>query len=480
MESAASGVRPETRPAAPLPGARAALVLLLSINLFNYIDRQVLSAVVPHLKETFFGPGAGSRGLESVNSLLSWCQAHLGFKPENALIGVLSMAFMVTYMIAAPIFGKLAERRSRWALIGVAVLLWSLASGASGLAAGFFALLLTRCFVGVGEAAYGPVAPTLIADFYPIRIRGQVLSWFYMAIPVGSALGYVLGDAVARSGIGAWGHHLLGGAHAESWRWAFYLVVVPGSLLGLASFFRREPPRGSTDLGHGVAPAGVTRRDYALLLRTPSYVLCTLGMTAMTFAIGGIAFWMPYFLSQKPGAPAASTTIFGAIIVVAGLSATLIGGIAGDRLRSRFPGSYFLVSGLAMLAGFPVMLLTIHAVFPWVWIWLFITCFCLFFNTGPTNTILVNVIHPQVRAAGLALNILIIHALGDVISPVLIGAISDRSSMLVAFTLVSVIFVLAGLFWLAGSRYLAADTALAPTRFRSRPEDPCAATQGSP
>ena len=115
------------------------------------------------------------------------------------------MAFMVLYMIGAPLFGRLAERRSRWMLIGIGVVLWSLASGASGLAATFTALLLTRCFVGIGEAAYGPVAPALISDFYPVKVRGRVLAWFYMAIPVGSALGYVVGGAVAGSGIGALG-----------------------------------------------------------------------------------------------------------------------------------------------------------------------------------------------------------------------------------------------------------------------------------
>src|SRR5438552_2991920 len=129
----------------PFPGARPALVLLLLINLFNYIDRQVLAAVVDPIRESFFASTANTSN--TLNSLQDWCRAHLGFKPELALIGVLSMAFMVTYMAGAPIFGRLAEKRSRWVLVGVGVVLWSLASGASGLAAGFFVLLFTRCFV---------------------------------------------------------------------------------------------------------------------------------------------------------------------------------------------------------------------------------------------------------------------------------------------------------------------------------------------
>src|SRR5512138_836293 len=192
------------------PGARPALILLLLINLFNYIDRQVLAAVVDPIKNSLFGPNSPGANSGTLRVLQDWCQNHLGFKPELALIGVLSMAFMVTYMLGAPIFGRLAERRSRWLLVGIGVVLWSLASGASGLAGTFFMLLLTRCLVGIGEAAYGPVAPAVISDFYPVAKRGRVLAWFYLAIPVGSALGYVLGGAVSRSSLGSLGQQWFG------------------------------------------------------------------------------------------------------------------------------------------------------------------------------------------------------------------------------------------------------------------------------
>ena len=445
----------------PFPGARSALLLLLFINLFNYIDRQVLAAVVDPIKDSLFGPGVKVSG--TLVALQDWCRSYLGFKPELALIGVLSMAFMVTYMVGAPLFGRLAERHSRWTLIGIGVVLWSLASGASGVAATFFALLLTRCFVGIGEAAYGPVAPALICDFYSIKIRGQVLAWFYMAIPVGSALGYVIGGAVARSSIGDLGARWFG-IHAESWRWAFYLVVIPGLVLGVSSFFMREPPRGQADLVTATKPATVHWRDYLILLRTPSYVLCTLGMAAMTFAIGGIAFWMPYFLRHKAGASGPVEVIFGGVTCVAGLVGTLLGGWVGDKLRARIPGSYFLVSGIAMLIGFPFMLLMLRAPFPTIWYLTFGTCFCLFFNTGPTNTILANVTHPSLRATAYALNIFVIHALGDVISPVIIGIISDRTDMNHAFIVVGLMFLVAGVLWLAGIKFLKRDTELAPMR----------------
>jgi MFS family permease len=478
----------------PLPGARAALVLLLAINLFNYIDRQVLAAVLPKLKAAF---------LADVPS------------PKTKL-GALTTAFMVSYMVLAPLFGWLGDRTSRWLLVGVGVILWSVASGASGLAAAYVLLFLTRCLVGVGEAAYGPVAPTLISDLYPVQIRGSVLAWFYAAIPVGSALGYVLGGMV-----GGW----LG------WRWAFLIVVPPGLLLGACCFLMREPPRGQADAGPEYAHRRPGLRDYWTLAATPSYVLDTLGMTAMTFAMGGIGAWMPTYILERQGSveltPAVTqelraapdaipepvltaleplvgraysykqfeaelvdrlstseraahqeriidaactptlgqiNTYFGAIVVVSGLVATLLGGVVGDRLRTRFPGSYFLVSGVSMFLAFPLILLVIWTPFPAAWAFIFLAVFFLFFNTGPTNTVLANVTHPAVRATGFAVNIFIIHALGDAVSPLAIGAVADRTSLDVAFGVVSAVVLVGGMLWLWGVPHLARDMQRATAR----------------
>ena len=449
METATThGLAPRL-PANPptLPGARGALALLLFINLFNYLDRQVLAAVVPDIRQTFFNSPADSRS--PLGGFLNWFQTAFGFKPENALIGLLSMAFMVSYMLGAPIFGRLAEARSRWLLIGLGVMLWSLASGATGLAGSFLVLLLTRCCVGVGEAAYGPIAPTVISDFYPVQKRGQVLAWFYMAIPVGSALGFIFGEQMA---------------HAFGWRWAFYAVVLPGMALGLIALCKKEPPRGQSDLAHGLAAHRVAWKDYLVLARTPSYVLNTFGMCAMTFAIGGMAFWMPDYLKEYRHVEGSTGTLFGLILTVAGIAATLLGGLAGDKLRTRFPGSYFIVSAAAMFVGFPLFLGVLFAPFPFAWVFVFLACFCLFFNTGPTNTILANVTHPAMRAQAFAVNILLIHALGDVISPVIIGIVTDKWNMNAAFLLVGLMFVVSGVFWALGARHLARDTELAPAR----------------
>jgi MFS family permease len=423
---------PQPQTGAAAPGARVALLLLLAINLFNYIDRMVLAAVEPDIRREL---------------LLSTDPNDPNAK---AKMGLLSTAFVVTFMLASPVFGLMAGHFNRWLIIAVGVALWSLASGASGLATTFTTLLLTRCFVGIGEAAYGPVAPTVICDYYPVARRGQVLSWFYLALPVGGALGFTLGGQVAASSLG--------------WRWAFYLVVPPGLLLGLLALFMREPARGAADVS-STPPRRPRPRDYLVLLRTPSYVLNTLGMTAMTFAIGGVAYWMPEYLHSRAVKPLwgiEPRSLFGIITALAGFPATLAGGIAGDALRRRFPGSYFLVSAAGMILGVPCFLLMLYTPFPLAWLFVFLAVFWLFFNTGPSNAILANVTHPAVRASAFALNILIIHAFGDVLSPPLIGWIADRWSLTAGFVVVSAFMFLGGLIWLAGAPYLQRDTAAAP------------------
>jgi len=189
-------------------------------------------------------------------------------------------------------------------------------------------------------------------------------------------------------------------------------------------------------------------------------------MAAMTFALGGMGTWMPYYVAETRhgGVLEHVNLIFGGIVVVTGLFATLLGGIAGDWLRARFAGSYFLVSGLSMLVGFPMVLLVICLPFPLAWIFVFVACFCLFFNTGPTNTILANVTHPAIRSSAFALNIFIIHTLGDAISPAVIGYVAEKSSMNMGFFVVSLMVLLSGILWLCGSIYLRRDTELASTR----------------
>jgi MFS family permease len=404
-----------------MSGARSALFLLLAINLFNYIDRQVLAALEPDIRASFFAPG-------DVNAMTK--------------TGLLGDAFFVTYMISAPILGFLADRFSRWIIVGFAVILWSLASGASGLAATFAILFVTRIFVGIGEGGYGPAAPTILSDLFPIETRGRIMAVFYTAIPVGSAFGYVIGGLI--------------GAHL-GWRWAFYLVAPPGLLLGLLCFRQRDPRVGARHLVQKSPRRSIS--DYLRLFRTRSYLINCVAITLMTFVTGGLGFWVPAYLRYRNQSPAVGMTIFGLITVVAGLVSTLLGGVIADRLRSRFPGSYFLVSGIGMLIACPIFIVALYIPFPAAWIAMFLAIFFLFLNTGPSNTALANVSLPAVRATAFAANIFFIHAFGDVQAFWLLGYIGGHTNMHVAFLFVSGIIFVSGVAWLIGVKYLPADTA---------------------
>jgi len=408
-----------------ISGANGALLLLLGINLFNYIDRQILAALEPDIRASFFATG-------DVNAMTK--------------TGLLGDAFFVTYMISAPILGLLADRFSRWIIVGSAVILWSVASGGSGLAATFAVLFATRICVGIGEGGYGPAAPTILSDLFPIETRGRVMAIFCAAIPVGSALGYVIGGLI--------------GAHL-GWRWAFYLVAPPGLLLGLLCFWQRDP----RVTAHHLVQESPRRslRDYLRLFRTRSYLINCIAQTLMTFVTGGLGYWVSAYLAYRNQSPALSRTIFGLITVVAGLTSTLLGGIVADKLRSRFAGSYFWVSGIGMLIACPIFVATLYVPFPAAWITMFFAIFFLFLNTGPSNTALANVSLPAVRATAFALNIFVIHALGDVQAFWLLGYIGGHTNMHVAFLFVSGIIFVSGLAWLIGAKYLPADTAAVET-----------------
>ena len=404
-----------------MSGARTALFLLLAINLFNYIDRQVLAALEPDIRATFFAP-------DDVNAMTK--------------TGLLGDAFFVTYMVSAPILGLLADRISRWLIVGSAVILWSLASGGSGLAATFTILFATRVCVGIGEGGYGPAAPTILSDLFPIETRGRIMAIFCAAIPVGSALGYVVGGLI--------------GAHF-GWRWAFYLVAPPGLLLGLLCFWQRDPRFAAGHLAQKSPRRSL--RAYLNLFRTRSFLINCVAMTLMTFVTGGLGFWVPAYLRYRNQSPDVGMTIFGLITVVAGLVSTLLGGIIADRLRSRFAGSYFWVSGIGMLIACPFFIATLYVPFPAAWITMFLAIFFLFLNTGPSNTALANVSLPAVRATAFAVNIFVIHAFGDVQAFWLLGYIGGHTNMHMAFLFVSGIILLSGVAWLIGVKYLPADTA---------------------
>lgn len=409
-----------TAPAIGRAQARFTVALLFGVNFLNYIDRYVIAAVLPLIQQDF----------------------HL----DDARAGYVLSMFVLVYMAASPFTGVMGDRWPRRYLVGGGVLLWSLATVATGFAGSYHHLLIARSFIGVGEAGFGAVSPTIISDLFPRERRGRVLSYFFVAIPVGSALGYILGGAVGAS---------------HGWRAACFLAGAPGLLLGLLALRMVEPARGQGD--------GVVSEEHSFewrsaldLLRNRSFVLTMLGMSAMTFALGGMASWMPTFLSRVKGLSLASANAgFGGLTVGAGLIGTFLGGWLGDRLLRRTPSAYLLVSGVGMLLAIPFAYVGFTAASPEVYLPAFFVAEVLvFLNTGPANAVFVNVALPEVRATGIAISIFGYHLLGDVPSPILIGKASVwTGSLQTALLLTLVAMAVSGLFYLLGMRTLGRDTA---------------------
>jgi predicted MFS family arabinose efflux permease len=357
---------------------RAVLALLLAVNILNYVDRQVLYALLPLLSADF----------------------HL----SDAQAGSLATAFMVVYMLAAPPIAWLADTRGRRPWIAGGVALWSVATGAAALAAGFSSLFVSRAAVGVGEACYGAISPSFVAERFSPEQRGRALAIFSMAIPVGSALGYA-GGGLAGDAFG--------------WRRAFFLVGVPGLLLAaLCALLPNDPPHRDTPS----AAAG-----YREVFGIPCFRLITLAMAAMTFALGGFAVWMPTFFHRTYDLSVGRAgTLFGAITVMGGLVGSLLGGWLADLLRRRAADADLIVSGAGLIAGMPLAAAAIMAAsLPMAVGALFLAETMLFLNMGPLNAAIVSVTRLETRSMAFAANILVIHLLGDAASPFLIGWGSD-------------------------------------------------------
>jgi predicted MFS family arabinose efflux permease len=390
---------------------RGVLALLLAVNILNYVDRQVVYALLPLIQ--------GDLHLSDVQA------------------GSLASAFMVVYMLAAPPIAWLADTRGRKPWIAGGVGLWSLATGAAGLAVGFPSLFATRAAVGVGEACYGAISPSFVAERFPPERRGRALALFSMAIPVGSALGYAGGGLVG---------------DAFGWRAAFWMVGLPGLLLAaLCTLLPDDAPHRDTPS----ASAG-----YREVWSIPSFRWITFSGAAMTFALGGFAVWMPTFFHRTYSLSVGRAgTLFGALTVLGGLAGSLLGGWISDRLRPRFHDADLIVSGVGLIAGMPLAAAAILAPsLHFSVVALFLAETLLFLNMGPLNSAIVSVTRLETRSMAFAANILVIHLLGDAASPTLIGWGSDMFGLSRALLIACAALGLGGAFCFAARGGFAADT----------------------
>lgn len=391
------------------PHPRTTLLLLTSLNLLNYADRNVLFAVQPLVQEEF----------------------HI----NKAQIGLLTSAFLICYMIAAPFVGPLADRYSRKLIIVVGAIFWSGLTLLTAVTHTYTELLIRHTLVGIGEATFVTIAPTFVVDLFSERVRARILGIFYLAIPVGSAAGYLLGG------------HL---APIYGWRFPFYIAAAPGFLLALAVLFVKEPERGGFDSLQKTPE----RATVLGLARNPAFLTATLGMAAMTFSLGGIQVWMPQFLySERHYSLESANLTFGLIVVVDGILASLAGGWLGDYLLPRMKSSYYLVSAVSMGLGVPVMIVALFVRGSTMVPAIAIAAFFLLLNTSPLNAAVINSADAHIRATAIAANIFIIHILGDVPSPTLMGLVADHHTLQTAFILPVVAMAISSAILFYGMRF---------------------------
>jgi MFS family permease len=381
------------------------LSVVTVLNFLNYIDRYILAAVLPRVQ----------------NELAL----------TNAQAGLLATAFLIAYFATAPIFGMLGDRLSRTRLMALGVGAWSVATAATGLMHNFLNLILVRSFVGIGEAGYATVSPSLLSDYFPRSQRGRAFAVFYVAIPAGAAVGYLLGGLI---------EPVLG------WRAAFYVVGLPGVVMALLALTIPDPPRGSTETSAAPASGGPALIQFC---RNRAYSGTVLGYAAYTFALGGLAFWMPKYLEQVRGIELERANyVVGLITVLAGLGGTFTGGYAADLLSSRLKHGQLWICGLSSVAAIVPTWLALTVTSPAYAGWLFGAEFLLFLSTGPVNVAIVNVVPIGARAMAMAVSIFVIHLLGDAISPPIIGLLADIRGLHRAVLVIPAAIALSGVLWI--------------------------------
>jgi len=361
------------------------LFILTGLNLFNYFDRFVLSAVLPSV------------------------QRDLSLSDGDA--GRLATAFMLGYFLTSPFFGYFGDRASRKWLIAAGIFIWSLGTVLTGFAATFAMMVGFRVLVGVGEASYATISPSYISDTFGPEKRNNALTIFYVAIPVGAALGGIVGGVISAE----WG-----------WRHAFIWAGAPGLLLALVLLPFAEPERGAADgAAHQSKPS---IRDVFKLFRVPEYLLVVGGYVAYTFALGAFGHWGPTFLHRVHGiSEETAATFFGMVLVVAGILGTFAGGFAATAWRKRNPAAYAWVLGLSVIAAVPLAFGAFRATDQTVsMVCLALSMFLLFLGTGPVNTLILETVPVNLRASAMAMSIFLIHAFGDIWSPEIVGRLSDH------------------------------------------------------
>jgi len=393
-----SSTNVDVRQASPHHVTRRQIItvsILCFVNLINYMDRFTIAGILTDI-QCDFGIGDTEGGL-------------------------LQTAFIASYMICAPIFGYLGDRYSRRTIMASGIFIWSLTTLLGSFMNNFWMFLVMRSFVGIGEASYSTIAPTIISDMFIGDMRSKMLALFYFAIPVGSGLGYIVGSQTAK---------LIG-----SWHWGLRVTPIAGAIAVLLILLVTEdPPRGQSEGAH-LAPTSWWA-DIKSLCKNKSFLLSTLGSTAVAFVAGALAWWGPKFITLGLATQAGHEDVsmddvslkFGLATIMAGLLGVPAGSFFGQKLRGYDQAADPLVCAVGMLLSAPLLycgLMIATGPATWTYLCVFAGMWFLNLNWALVGDMLLYVVIPTRRSTAEAFQILLSHALGDAGSPYIIGQVSE-------------------------------------------------------
>lgn len=379
------------------------LSILALMNVINYADRALMSPIAP---------------------LLAAPIADGGLALTKSQIGLIGSAFMVVHSVASVPLGILADRFTRKYLIAIGVGLWSLATATAGLAHSFTGLFIARASVGVGEATYAPAASALISDRFSPAVRARALAVFQMGMVLGGGIGTVVGGLTAN----AWG-----------WRNAFLAFGLPGIAIALLVLVIDEKPRTAADIQLSQSMRAQTSfwRQARNFARSPAWVWINVSGIFITFFVGALTFWGPAFVleSQYGGdidmlGRAAAT--FGGIAIPMAVFGALIGSFVADRLDRRRPGEGRLLAvAFGTFAVIPLALVGMYATHPTIVFGAMgLAVFFMSWYVGPILAALHDVVGTDQRGVATGAYLLLVHLLGDAISPWIVGQIASSSGSL--------------------------------------------------
>lgn len=375
-------------------GALFALAVFSGINLLNFVDRYVPGAI----KELF----GRDLGLTDVQSSM----------PMTGMI--------VVYIICAVIFGQCADKQmlDRRAILAFGVILWSVATALAGFSQNLWQLVLFRALVGVGEAAYSTVALPMIADFFPPKDRIKAYTIFNTMAPLGGAVGFILGGVVGS---------------ALGWRAAFFICGAPGLVLAFLVLLVNDPAPEQLDQQSAHADhTKSTLSEVKTICCNKHFWVATLGTTALVFTTGAWADWAATFLMRFKGASVQHAAVqIGTVTVVGGIVGNVLGSKAVMLVEYKVKSPYFLVPAIFQLPAAVFLFVTINLSHGFsAFIFLLLAEICVFTYTAPLCAATVNTMPVSLRARAFAVQSFITHLLGDLISPPIVGAISDSSQSL--------------------------------------------------